>query len=89
MMLICGVMVPVSFWPGWMQVIAQTLPLTHGLAAVRALADPTASPVAAGEVALPLLVAGGLGAGWLLLAALLPERLASAGRRTGSIEFAD
>jgi ABC-2 type transport system permease protein len=89
MMVICGVMVPVSFWPGWVQGLAQALPLTHGLAAVRRLADPPPHGVAAGEVGLALLLAGGLGAAWLLLAALLLERLAAAGRRTGSIEFAD
>jgi len=30
-----------------------------------------------------------VGVGWLLLAALILERLATAGQRTGSIEFAD
>lgn len=88
-MVIGGVMVPVSFWPGWVQAVAQTLPLTHGLAAVRTLADPPPGGVAAGELVPPLLLAAGIGAGWLVLAALLLERLASAGRRTGSIEFAD
>ena len=88
MMLLCGVMVPVSFWPGWVQAIAQAVPLTHGLAAVRTLAGAPGGAPVLGEVAGDLLRAGGIGAAWLLLAALLLERLAAAGRRSGSIEFA-
>jgi ABC-2 type transport system permease protein len=89
MMMICGVMVPVSFWPGWVQVMAQTLPLTHGLSAVRLLTDaPPGVPIAA-EVAGHLALAVGAGAGWLLVAALVLERLAASGRRSGTIEFAD
>jgi ABC-2 type transport system permease protein len=78
----------VSFWPGWVQAIAQAVPLTHGLAAVRTLADAPGGAPVLGEVAGDLLRAGGIGAAWLLLAALLLERLAAAGRRSGSIEFA-
>lgn len=89
MMLICGVMVPATFWPGWVQAIAQALPLTHALSAIRVLADPPAGGVPAEQVLLPLLVAAGIGGGWLLLAALLLEWLAAAGRRSGSIEYAD
>lgn len=89
MMLICGVMVPVSFWPGWVQAAAQALPLTHGLAAIRVLADPPGGDIRVAEVILPLLLALGIAAGWLLLAAFLLERLASVGRRRGTIEFAD
>jgi ABC-2 type transport system permease protein len=89
MMVICGVMVPVTFWPGWVQGLAQTLPLTHGLVAIRVLADPPAGGVPAADTLPRILLAAGIGAAWLLLAALLLERLAAAGRRTGSIEFAD
>lgn len=88
MMLTCGVVVPLEFWPGWVQAAAQTIPLTHALAAVRALADPPASGLA-GEVATGLGLAVTAGAGWLVVTALLLERLAAAGRRSGSIEFAD
>ena len=88
LMLACGVVVPVGFWPGWVQGVAQTLPLTHALAAVRALADPPGEFPAA-EVGRGLLLAMVAGAGWLVVAALVLERLAASGRRTGSIEFAD
>jgi ABC-2 type transport system permease protein len=89
MMLVCGVMVPVSFWPGWVQGFAQALPLTHALAAVRALADAPPGAAVAGDVAAGVLPALGVGAVWLVAAALLLERFAAAGRRTGSIELAD
>jgi hypothetical protein len=53
------------------------------------LADPPAGGVPAGETLLRLLLAAGIGVAWLLVAALLLERLAAAGRRSGTIEFAD
>ncbi|GIJ43601.1 hypothetical protein Val02_04870 [Virgisporangium aliadipatigenens] len=85
MMLICGVMVPVSFWPGWVGATARALPLTHGVAAVRGLAGDAAP----GEVLRDCGLALGVGAAWFLVAGLLFERFAAAGRRTGSIDFAD
>jgi ABC-2 type transport system permease protein len=88
-MLIAGVMVPVAFWPGWVQAVAQALPLTHGLAAIRAITDAPAVAPVAGEIATGLLLTLGVGAAWLLGAALLLEHLAAAGRRDGSIEFAE
>jgi ABC-2 type transport system permease protein len=88
LMAICGVMVPLAFWPDWVGTVANAVPLTHGLAAVRTLAEsPTVGPVA-GEVVTALFVSLGIGAVWLLVAAVLLERLAMVGRRTGSIEFA-
>jgi ABC-2 type transport system permease protein len=90
MMLLCGVMVPVPFWPGWVQALAQGLPLTRALAAIRTLAGPAqVGPALAGTVVRDCLLALAVGTGWLVLAAVLLERLAQSGRRTGSIEFAD
>ncbi|WP_420113517.1 ABC transporter permease [Pseudactinotalea sp.] len=86
MMLVCGVTVPLSFWPSWVQVIGQVFPLTHALDAIRLLAagDAVASLVLT-DVGLALLVA----LGWYVIAAVSLERLASAGRREGTIEFAE
>jgi ABC-2 type transport system permease protein len=83
MMTICGVNVPVDFWPQPIQVLAWILPVTHGLGAVRALLDggPT-SQVALGA-GLEVLV----GVGWLTLALLSIRRLVERGRRDGSIEL--
>lgn len=33
--LFCGVQVTLTFWPAWLQQIAQLLPLTHGVSAIR------------------------------------------------------
>lgn len=54
---ICGAMVPVEFWPVPLQWAAQTLPVTHGLAAVRGV--EAAAPAAAVLVSV----------GWVLLTA--------------------
>jgi ABC-2 type transport system permease protein len=84
MMAICGVMAPVSFWPSWVQGVAQALPLTHGLRAVRRVAaDGVGSPIV-----LDCLLAIGIAALWLALAAGALRWLAEQGRRDGSIEFA-
>ena len=79
----CGVSVPVSFWPGWVETAVQFLPLTHGLHAIRLLLDKGAGGEILEAVALEILV----GLGWLLLAVLTMDRMAQAGRRDGSIEI--
>jgi len=86
MMLICGVTVPLSFWPMWLQGIAQVFPLTHTLHAIRLLESGTGEPLAI-LTSLGLAVLTSLG--WYGLAAFLLERLATSGRRRGSIEFAE
>lgn len=89
MTLTCGVTVPVAFWPEPVQAAVQAVPLTHTLGAVRTLADaPAGAPIAA-EVLSGVGLALAVGVGWLVLAALILERLTAAGRRSGSIEFAD
>lgn len=79
----CGVVVPVTFWPLWIQRAAELLPLTHGLAAIRALLDgaplDTLVPLVAAEAA--------VGAGWLLAAVLGFHQFVEAGRRDGSLEY--
>jgi ABC-2 type transport system permease protein len=81
---ICGVAVPTAFWPGWVQLAARALPVTHGLAALRSTLErgPTAG------AAQGLLLECVVGACWLALACLTMDRMADAGRRDGSIEFA-
>jgi ABC-2 type transport system permease protein len=39
MLLFCGVNIPLSVLPGWMSAISRCLPLTHGIAAARQVAD--------------------------------------------------
>ncbi|HUH15919.1 MAG TPA: ABC transporter permease, partial [Gaiellaceae bacterium] len=83
MLTVCGVVVPVGFYPAPVQWLAQALPLTHGLAAVRDLlaGEPLAALLP--NVGLEVLV----GLAWLGVALLTFDRLASSGRRDGSIEF--
>ena len=82
MAVISGVLVPVSFWPIWVQAIAQALPVTHALRGLRAgLADGFIN-------ALPqLALALAIGAAWATLGARLIERLAENGRRDGTVDL--
>jgi ABC-2 type transport system permease protein len=83
LMIVTGVQVPLTYWPGWLQGVAQVLPVTHGLSAVRALVAGSAWSVALRQAALEVTV----GAGWLVLALATFRHLAESGRRDGSIEF--
>lgn len=86
MMLVCGVMVPLTFWPAWVQWLAQVFPLTHTLEAIRILEDGSPSTGAVlGHLGLSLLAA----LAWYAVGAFLLERLAATGRRDGTIEFAE
>ncbi|MGW1536297.1 ABC transporter permease [Streptomyces aureus] len=83
-MAISGVQVPTSYWPFGVRLVAEALPATHGLAAVRALADG-ASPAA---ITRPALYAAVTGVLWLT-AALTAFRLsAQRARRHDGYEFA-
>ncbi|MFE0420129.1 ABC transporter permease [Streptomyces tendae] len=80
----CGVQVPVTFWPTWIQAVTHFLPLTHGLEAIRLLLEPGPADRIGVLAVLELLV----GAGWLVFALLTFRSLVESGRRDGSIEFA-
>jgi len=85
LMALCGVSVPVSFWPSSVGRLAEHLPVTHGLRAVRLCfaSSHTALRDIASLAARELLT----GAVWFVLALLIIDKLANAGRRDGSIEF--
>lgn len=83
MMAICGVNVPVTFWPPAVQVMANVLPVTHGVQAVR-LAVFGAPPAAVLTSALLEVV---VAAGWLLVALVSFNGIAERGRTDGSIEL--
>ncbi|KQR11675.1 ABC transporter permease [Cellulomonas sp. Leaf334] len=86
--LLCGVFVPISYWPAAVQAVAQVVPLTHTIEAVRRsmVGEGTWAEVVAASSG-PLLVAAGLGAVWLVLGCLLIERYAHAGRDDGRIDL--
>ncbi len=79
----CGVSVPVAFWPGYVQFIVKLLPITHGLQAVRLALDEASLAAIVQAAALEVAVT----LGWIILAVLVIDRMANAGRRDGSIEF--
>ena len=82
MLLLCGVEVPLHQLPGVLRVVAQLLPLTHGIAAGRLLASGhhlgAAWPYIWEELA--------VGAAWATLAFLLFSFFERQGRRTGSFD---
>jgi len=83
MMAFCGVSVPVSFWPVWIQRTVALLPVTHGLQAMRLLfAGGAVTPAV-----LQLAVEVGLGLAWLAIGVVAMDFMANRGRRDGSIEF--
>lgn len=84
LMAICGVNVPTSFWPSWVQALSAVLPVTHGLQAVRGVL--AGAPLA--DVARLMALEGAVAVAWLVLAVVALGRLAEAGRHDGSIEFA-
>lgn len=80
----CGVNVPLSFFPEPVQIAARALPLTHGLEAVRGIL--AAAPAA--QVLADVAVEAVLGLAWFAAAATSFRWFAEGGRRDGSIEFA-
>ncbi|MBP2471875.1 ABC-2 type transport system permease protein [Crossiella equi] len=82
LMVLCGVQVPVGYWPPVLQHVAAALPLTHGLSAVRAA-------LGEGQVLRPAALEAVVGLCWLGLAVLAFRWLVDGGRRDGSIEFND
>ena len=71
-----GAMVPLDFWPPVLQWIAQALPVTHGLDAVRALQDGDLGTVAAAS---GLMLA--VGAVWFVVATLAFRRVLARARK--------
>ena len=85
LMAFSGVTVPISFWPGPLESVAQVLPLTHGLRAIRELINGGLTTTVGNEAGLQLLV----GLGWLVVSVLLIERIAEAGRANGTIDLVE
>jgi len=79
----CGVSVPVSFWPSGIRVLAQAIPLTHGLAAIRGVLANAPPRLILRETVLE----GTVGLAWLAISLLLIDRVAESGRSDGSIEL--
>jgi ABC-2 type transport system permease protein len=55
-LLFCGVNIPLSELPGWMQFVGQLLPFTHGLQAIRQAADGAGLDQVGGLILIELLI---------------------------------
>lgn len=84
LMALCGVNVPVSFYPQWLQWITRCLPITNGLEAIRDLIDGTPWTTIAAHAGAELLVASA----WFTLALLTFGRFLAHGQRDGTLEYA-
>lgn len=82
-MAFCGVNVPVSFWPWPLRAIAEIMPVTHGLMAVRAVLAGSSAPAVLGDVGLEAAV----GIGWLCLACFALSHIVRRGIAAGTLEF--
>ena len=81
-MTVAGVNVPVDFWPGPVEAVANLLPVTHGLLAVRQLLDGSGLAAVAPQVGAEVLV----GAGWLAASWLSYRRFFRRARATGAFD---
>ena len=80
----CGAVVPVTYWPGWVQGTVQALPITHSLVGIHAAREDTLT--AAGFLA-RLGLAAGTGVLWLAVSGLVIGYFANVTRRTGRYEL--
>ncbi|MGI8480255.1 MAG: ABC transporter permease [Gaiellaceae bacterium] len=83
LMAACGVNVPLSYYPEPLELLSRFLPLTNGLLAIRGVFDGSSAAEIVGNSALELVV----GLGWMTAALLSFNRLASRGRRDGSLDY--
>lgn len=83
LMTVCGVNVPLSYYPTALEWISRVLPLTNGLLAIRGVFAGNAWSWVIGHGALEAAV----GVGWMTLALLTFNRLASRGRLDGSLDY--
>jgi ABC-2 type transport system permease protein len=84
LMTLCGVNVPIDFFPTPIEWLANVLPITNGLQAIRDTLDGGSAMVVLANVGIEF----GVAAAWLTLALTTFGRFISAGRRDGSLEFA-
>ena len=81
-LLFCGVNVPVDVLPSWMEAVSKVLPLTHGIAAARQVADGASL----GDVSGLVLTEAGIGVCYAAFAYALLRLFEVDGRRRASLE---
>jgi ABC-2 type transport system permease protein len=80
-----GFLVPLDFWPAPVQWLAELLPFSHALAAMRGLLDGASAGFVLGRCAAEALVL----VGWLAVGRLALAASIALARRDGSIELSD
>lgn len=80
---ICGVVVPVTFWPVWVQRVASVMPVTHGLTAIRLTLDGGSPRTAALQALAECMVA----LGWFLAGMVTLDLTVNLARRNGAIDI--
>ena len=83
MLLFCGVNIPLSALPNWMQTVGSGMPLTHGIAAARRVADGASL----GSVSGLVLKEAVTGACYFAAAYVLVRVFEAEGRRRASLEL--
>jgi ABC-2 type transport system permease protein len=82
LMAACGVNVPLGYYPRAIELLSHFLPLTNGLLAIRGVLSGAGAGTILGHIALEAAV----GVGWMALAMVSFDRLASRGRLDGSLD---
>ena len=83
LMAACGINVPFSYYPAALEWFSRVLPVTNGLLAIRGVFDGAAASTILLDTAFEAAVA----AGWMTVALLSFNQLASRGRRDGSLDY--
>lgn len=83
LMAVCGVNVPLEYYPQPLETLCRLLPLTNGLLAIRGVFD--GAPW--GQIVEYASLEAAVGLAWMTAALLSFNRLASQGRRDGSIDY--
>jgi ABC-2 type transport system permease protein len=81
-LLFCGVNIPLSELPGWMQFVSQLLPFTHGLQAIRQAADGAGPAGVGGLILVELLI----GCAYAVAAFGLFQLLERSARRNATLD---
>jgi ABC-2 type transport system permease protein len=82
LLIFCGVNIPISSLPGWMQAVSEWLPVTHGLRAARRVADGASLGDVGGLVAAELAI----GATYAVAGFLWLRHLELVARRGATLE---
>ena len=83
MLLFCGVNIPLSALPKWMQVVGSGMPLTHGIAAARRIADGASLSSVGGLIAKEAVI----GVCYFALGYVLLRLFEAEGRRRATLEL--